>query len=66
MNSLCTSAVNLIKKMPIFVQIIERIELLSLDLIRIKIVDIKNGKHLWVNADHGRDFHPLTDHMTKL
>ena len=21
---------------------------------------------VWVNADHGRDLHPLTDHMTKL
>ena len=21
---------------------------------------------VWVNADHGRDFHPFTDHMTKL
>ena len=21
---------------------------------------------VWVNADHGRDFHPLTNHMTKL
>ena len=21
---------------------------------------------VWVKADHGRDFHPLTDHMTKL
>ena len=21
---------------------------------------------VWVNADHGRDFHPLADHMTKL
>ena len=21
---------------------------------------------LWVNADHGRDLHPLTDHMIKL
>ena len=21
---------------------------------------------LWVNADHGPDFHPLADHMTKL
>ena len=21
---------------------------------------------VWVNADHGRGFHPLTDHMTKL
>ena len=21
---------------------------------------------LWVNADHGCDFHPLNDHMTKL
>ena len=21
---------------------------------------------MWVNADHGRDFHPLADHMTKL
>ena len=21
---------------------------------------------VWVNADHVRDFHPLTDHMTKL
>ena len=20
----------------------------------------------WVNADHGRDLHPLADHMTKL
>ena len=20
----------------------------------------------WVNANHGRDFHPLADHMTKL
>ena len=23
-------------------------------------------KTVWVNADHGRDFHPLADHMTKL
>ena len=23
-------------------------------------------KIVWVNADHGRDFHPLSDHMTKL
>ena len=21
---------------------------------------------VWVNADHGRDAHPLADHMTKL
>ena len=21
---------------------------------------------VWVNADHGRDLHPLVDHMTKL
>ena len=21
---------------------------------------------VWVNADHGRDLHPLTDHLTKL
>ena len=21
---------------------------------------------MWVTADHGRDFHPPTDHMTKL
>ena len=21
---------------------------------------------LWINANHGRDFHPLADHMTKL
>ena len=21
---------------------------------------------VWVNADHGRNFHPLADHMTKL
>ena len=21
---------------------------------------------VWVNADHGRDFHPLADHMMKL
>ena len=21
---------------------------------------------VWVNADHARDHHPLTDHMTKL
>ena len=21
---------------------------------------------VWVNADHGRYFHPLADHMTKL
>ena len=21
---------------------------------------------LWVNADHGRDLHPLVDHMSKL
>ena len=21
---------------------------------------------VWVNADHGRDFHPLSGHMTKL
>ena len=21
---------------------------------------------VWVNADHGRDFHPLANHMTKL
>ena len=21
---------------------------------------------VWVNDDHGRDFHPLTDHMSKL
>ena len=21
---------------------------------------------VWVNADYGRDFHPLADHMTKL
>ena len=21
---------------------------------------------VWVNADHGRDLHPLADHMTKL
>ena len=28
-------------------------------------MDIRNGKHC-VNADHGRDFHHLTDHMTKL
>ena len=21
---------------------------------------------VWVNADHGRDFHPLADRMTKL
>ena len=21
---------------------------------------------VWVNADHGRDFHPSADHMTKL
>ena len=23
-------------------------------------------KTVWVNADHGRDLHPLADHMTKL
>ena len=21
---------------------------------------------VWVNADHGRDFHPLVEHMTKV
>ena len=21
---------------------------------------------VWVNVDHGRDLHPLSDHMTKL
>ena len=21
---------------------------------------------MWVNADHGRDFHPLADHIAKL
>ena len=21
---------------------------------------------VWVNSDHGRDFHPLADYMTKL
>ena len=26
-------------------------------------MDIQNGKHC---ADHGRDLHPLVDHMTKL
>ena len=29
-------------------------------------MDIQNGKTVWVNADHGRDLHPLADHMTKL
>ena len=23
------------------------------------------AKTVWVKADHGRDLHPLTDHMTK-
>ena len=29
-------------------------------------MDIQNGKHCVVNADHVRDLHPLADHMTKL
>ena len=33
------------------------------DLVAFNILNIQNGKH---NADHGRDFHPLADHMTKL
>ena len=36
----------------------------SLGLVRIKIVDIENGKECIAN--HGRDFHLLADHMTKL
>ena len=35
-------------------------QLTSLDLVRIKIADIR------IHADHGRDFSPLADHMTKL
>ena len=38
---------------------------LTLDMVMIKTVDMQNGKH-GVNAYHGRDFHPLDDHMTKL
>ena len=34
-------------------------------MVRIKIVYIQNNT-VWVNADRGRDFHPLTDRMTKL
>ena len=31
------------------------------------MVDIQNGINtVWVNANHGRDFHPLSYHMTKL
>ena len=29
-------------------------------------MDIQNSKHCGVNADHGRDLHPLADQMTKL
>ena len=29
-------------------------------------MDIKKVNTVWVNADHGRDLHPLADHMTKL
>ena len=25
-----------------------------------------NTVHMWDNADHGRHFHPVADHMTKL
>ena len=36
-------------------------------MVRIKVVDIQNGINtVCVNADHGRDFHPLSYHMTKL
>ena len=41
---------------------IERIDLL-LDLVRLKTVDIKNGKR--INADHGYNFHPFANHITK-
>ena len=31
------------------------------------MVDIQDGINtVWVNADHGCDFHPLSYHMTKL
>ena len=30
------------------------------------VVDVQKVDSVWVNADHGRDFHPLADHMTKL
>ena len=32
-------------------------------------MDIPNDEHCvgqWLNADHGRDLHPLADHMTEL
>ena len=43
-NSLSNILSRFNKQMPIFVQIIERIDV-SLDLVRFIIVDIQNGKH---------------------
>ena len=40
--------------------------LIIINLVRLKIVDIQNGKLCGVKADHGRDFHPLADYMIKL
>ena len=36
----------------------------SFDLVRLKLVDIQNGKHC--HADHVCDFHPLVEHMNQL
>ena len=35
-------------------------------MVRFKIVEIQNGKHFAGQCNHGRDFHPLADHRTKL
>ena len=35
-------------------------------LLYFKIVDIQNSKHCGVKADHGHNYRPLADHMTKL
>ena len=47
--------------MPIFFRNLRKNWLQSLDVVRFKIVDIQ-----MVNTDHGRDFHPLADNMTKI
>ena len=53
--------------MLIFVQIIETIDLVVRP-VKARTVDIQNGKRniVWVMADHGCYFHPLSYQVTKL
>ena len=40
--------------------------LIIINVVRLKLVDTKMVNTVQVNDDHGRDFHPLADHLIKL